>query len=141
MCAPILTPWATARSQVARMIDGSPAWNPQAMLALVTTASRAVSSPCVQVPKPSPRSRLMSHRMMAPRDVMDLRLIGDEHVSGRVADRVGDTGGHDRGLRGDPARPEHRDVTVGEHDGITELRAIDSVDQQGVGITDMDRRP
>ena len=42
------------------MVAGSPAWLPQAMLALVTTSSIAASSPIRQGPKPSPRSELRS---------------------------------------------------------------------------------
>src|SRR2546425_669433 len=42
------------------MILGSPAWNPQATLALVTTVSIASSSPRVQAPNPSPTSLLRS---------------------------------------------------------------------------------
>src|SRR5689334_10434629 len=42
------------------MVDGSPAWKPQATLAEVTTSSRASSSPSRQAPKPSPRSALRS---------------------------------------------------------------------------------
>ncbi len=38
------------------MITGSPAWKPQAMLALVTTSSSASSSPRRQAPSPSPMS-------------------------------------------------------------------------------------
>src|SRR5215207_1726531 len=58
--APIATSRSAARRQTARMMDGSPAWAPQATLALVTTSSRALSSPIVQLPKPSPRSAFRS---------------------------------------------------------------------------------
>src|SRR5215217_1361932 len=58
--APIATSRSAARRHTARMIDGSPAWKPQATLALVTTSSRALSSAIVQLPKPSPRSALRS---------------------------------------------------------------------------------
>lgn len=61
-CAPIRTPRSAASSQTRRMMDGSPAWKPQATLALVTTDSRASSSVSVQRPKPSPRSALRSIR-------------------------------------------------------------------------------
>src|SRR5215472_5558721 len=54
------TPRATAPAQARRIVSGSPAWKPQAMLALVTTASRASSSPSRQAPKLSPRSAFRS---------------------------------------------------------------------------------
>src|SRR4051795_2825929 len=44
------------------MVGGSPAWNPQARLALVRTSSSCSSSPRRQTPKPSPRSALRSIR-------------------------------------------------------------------------------
>ena len=50
---------AAART-VSSMPAGSPAWNPQATLALVTTSKIAASSPMRQAPKLSPRSLLMS---------------------------------------------------------------------------------
>ena len=46
--------------QTRRMVEGSPAWKPQATLALVTSFRRASSSPSRQRPKPSPRSALRS---------------------------------------------------------------------------------
>src|SRR3954454_9777902 len=58
--APIATPPPTAAAQTRRIVDGSPAWNPQATFALVITPSSASSSPSVQTPKPSPRSALTS---------------------------------------------------------------------------------
>src|SRR3954453_10504739 len=64
--APIATPASTARAHTRRMIDGSLAWNPQATLALVTTSSRASSSPRVHCPKPSPRSELRSTGTACP---------------------------------------------------------------------------
>src|SRR5690606_30265492 len=57
------TPRSTAAAQVLRMIDGSPAWPPQAILALVTMSSMAASSPIVHGPKPSPRSLFRSSAM------------------------------------------------------------------------------
>ena len=48
--APIVTPLAAAAAHVARSVDGSPAWNPQATLALDTTRSIAASSPILQTP-------------------------------------------------------------------------------------------
>jgi hypothetical protein len=41
---------AAAAAQARRIVSGSPAWNPQATLALVTSASMASSSPSCQVP-------------------------------------------------------------------------------------------
>ena len=43
-------------------VDGSPAWNPQATFALVTTSSTAASSPSRHRPKDSPTSALRSTR-------------------------------------------------------------------------------
>src|SRR3954471_6949247 len=54
------TPAATAVVQTRRIVDGSPAWKPQATFALVTTPSSASSSPSRQTPKPSPRSAFRS---------------------------------------------------------------------------------
>src|SRR5690606_38160098 len=53
----------TAAAQVLLIVTGSPAWKPQATLALVTMSSRARSSPSRQIPKPSPRSALRSITM------------------------------------------------------------------------------
>src|SRR3954452_8122607 len=58
--APTAPPPPPAPAQPRRIVDGSPAWKPQATLALVITPSRASSSPSVQTPKPSPRSALTS---------------------------------------------------------------------------------
>src|SRR3954452_8234797 len=56
------------------MIEGSLAWNPQATLALVTTSSRASSSPSVHCPNPSPRSEFRSTLdILRPRDKVDHR--------------------------------------------------------------------
>ncbi len=54
------TPRAAAVSQTRRITEASPAWNPQATLALVTQVSSASSSVRVQRPNPSPRSALRS---------------------------------------------------------------------------------
>src|SRR5687768_14581868 len=54
------TPRSAAAATVRSMVRGSPAWKPQATLALVTTSSRARSSPRLQTPYPSPRSLLRS---------------------------------------------------------------------------------
>src|SRR3954454_22160633 len=54
------TPRSAAIEQTLRMIDGSPAWNPQATLALETMPSSAASSPIRHRPSPSPRSLLTS---------------------------------------------------------------------------------
>src|SRR6188472_311695 len=56
------TPPATAVAHVRRMIDGSPAWNPQATLADVTMASNSSSGPPAHAPKPSPTSLFRSTR-------------------------------------------------------------------------------
>ncbi len=54
------TPRSAAVSQTRRITEASPAWKPQATLALVTQVSSASSSVRVQRPKPSPRSALRS---------------------------------------------------------------------------------
>src|SRR5439155_1545253 len=55
-----VTSAAAACAHTRRMMSGSPAWKPQATLALVTTCSRPGSSPMVQAPNPSPTSALRS---------------------------------------------------------------------------------
>src|SRR5687767_8130446 len=64
------------------MVEGSPAWKPQATFALLTMPSRASSSPSCQTPKPSPRSAFRSIR----------RPLVTRAVShrGRCSDRVTD---------------------------------------------------
>src|SRR3569833_160970 len=54
------TPRAAAARQVRANVAASPAWNPHATLALVTTSSIASSSPSRHTPKLSPRSALRS---------------------------------------------------------------------------------
>src|SRR5215469_5775655 len=56
----MLTPRATAPAHARRIVSGSPAWKPQAILALETIPSSALSSPSRQAPKLSPRSALRS---------------------------------------------------------------------------------
>src|SRR5688572_20686581 len=80
------TPLATAASQVASRVRGSPAWKPQATLALLTTSSIASSSPSCQVPKPSPRSVLRS--MSTCQIVEDGPGRGDAHVPGEGGDQA-----------------------------------------------------
>src|SRR5258705_13183369 len=63
--APIATSRSAARRQTARMMEGSPAWKPQATLALVTMSNRALSSAIFQLPKPSPRSAFRSTVFMS----------------------------------------------------------------------------
>src|SRR3954464_11801690 len=60
------TPRRTASAHPRRMIVGSPAWNPQATLALVTSPSIASSSPSRQIPSPSPRSLFRSSTTSRP---------------------------------------------------------------------------
>src|SRR3984893_3324217 len=54
------TPRSAASRHTRNSPAGSPAWNPQATLALVTMPSMASSSPSRQTPKPSPKSALRS---------------------------------------------------------------------------------
>src|SRR4051812_44600924 len=84
----MITPLATARSQVSSRVRGSPAWKPQATLALLTTSSMASSSPSCQVPKPSPRSLLRSMVSLLPAGstgevVEDGARRADTHVPGQ----------------------------------------------------------
>ena len=51
---------SAAASQTRRIVSASPAWNPQATLALVTRRSSPSSSPSRHTPKPSPRSAFRS---------------------------------------------------------------------------------
>src|SRR5271169_2771468 len=57
-CAPMLTPSAAARLTSRCIVTGSPAWNPQAMLAERMIFINEASSPISQAPKPSPISAL-----------------------------------------------------------------------------------
>ena len=57
------TPCASARRTVRRMMAGSPAWKPHAMLAEVTTRITSSSRPIFQAPKLSPMSQLKSNRI------------------------------------------------------------------------------
>src|SRR5919197_149387 len=59
-CAPICTSCPNAARTVARIVAGSPAWKPQAMLAEVMKGISASSSPSFQRPKLSPMSTLTS---------------------------------------------------------------------------------
>jgi hypothetical protein len=60
----MVTPAAAASRQVRAMVLGSPAWKPQATLALVTWRKTAASSPMVQLPKDSPTSLFRSMKGM-----------------------------------------------------------------------------
>ncbi|MNY75850.1 hypothetical protein D3C86_2152500 [compost metagenome] len=59
------TSCCTARATVRRMIEGSEAWKPQAMLAQSMCGMTSASRPMVQAPKLSPISQLRSRRLMA----------------------------------------------------------------------------
>src|SRR5690348_14536172 len=103
------------------MISGSPAWNPQATLALVITSSSASSSPRLQTPNPSPRSALRSmgtSRTLARRRRFGLVRVpatrsarrGSEPVEYRNAPDhppTGRGGGGDRDDRDDGRDREH----------------------------------
>ena len=70
-CAPMLTPSATASVTSRCIVTGSPAWNPQAMLAERMILSNPASSPMSYAPKPSPISalRLIALAMPPPRSI------------------------------------------------------------------------
>src|SRR5690606_38924781 len=57
---PTVTPLAFASRSVFRMPAASPAWKPQATLALLTIFKMAASSPMRQAPRLSPRSLFKS---------------------------------------------------------------------------------
>src|SRR5688572_23616841 len=88
------TPRSTAVRTVRSIVAGSPAWNPQATFALVTTSSNAASSPRLQRPYPSPRSEFRSTsapfglgRSQPARVLHDLALVRPflvEVVPGRL---------------------------------------------------------
>src|ERR1700730_17470237 len=67
-CAPMLTPAATAWVTTRCIVTGSPAWNPQAMLAERMILSSPASSPMSYAPNPSPISalRLIAFAMLPP---------------------------------------------------------------------------
>ena len=58
---------SSASLTVRRMVAGSPAWNPHAMLADVTQRITSASRPIDQAPKLSPMSQLKSNRTVPPR--------------------------------------------------------------------------
>src|SRR3954464_13468392 len=73
------------------MIPASPAWNPHATLALVTTVRRALSSPRLQCPKPSPRSALrsMPSRYLLLHQRLQKRLrLGERGEMRRAGDQL-----------------------------------------------------
>src|SRR6476620_5584111 len=70
-----MTPAATASRQVFRMTEGSPAWKPQATLALDTERNIAVASPRLQRPYDSPTSLFRSMVVSPLLAMCDPRLI------------------------------------------------------------------
>src|SRR5919112_30326 len=107
------TPAATADVHTRRMVDGSPAWKPQATFALVTMPSSASSSPSRHTPNPSPRSALRSTvRATSDRRGADEALAGDQTGQLLLGQPVGARG---------PAR----------HDQVARL---------GTGVPDRDHR-
>src|SRR5882762_8716519 len=71
------------------MIIPSPAWNPQATLALLTIASSASSSPSCHRPKPSPRSALRS-TVSSVVDVLVPSLVAVDLAGRRGGEDIGD---------------------------------------------------
>src|SRR5918995_7079763 len=59
-CTPTATPWSLASATVLRIVVGSPAWKPPAMLAEEMYCIISSSKPIFQGPKLSPMSQLMS---------------------------------------------------------------------------------
>ena len=103
--APIDTPRSAAAAHTRRMIDGSPAWKPQATLALETMSSSALSSPIFHGPSPSPRSLLMSidrHGRRQERCVRDFGVAQALEAAPAVRpgqDRDLEVVGHERSVR------------------------------------------
>src|SRR4029453_4596722 len=117
------TPRSVAVRTVRSIVAGSPAWNPQATFALVTTSSRAASSPTAQWPSPSPRSEFRSKvaprlagrgrgDQMAPDGQLDPAAVDHERAHGgdavledAAAGVLGDPGARGGGrARGAPPR-------------------------------------
>ena len=79
------------------MVTGSPAWKPQATLAVVTWGMSASSAPMTQLPKLSPQSMLMSNvpamarppRQRISRPIMPRPAPGGK-PEGRERDPTGD---------------------------------------------------
>src|SRR5215217_5984324 len=89
------------------MVTGSPAWNPQATLALVTSWNIAASSPMFHEPNDSPRSALRSKIVAFQRQVLrcgGVQLAGD-----------GIRHGTKRFLRVPHHCPPHHEVTGSAH--------------------------
>src|SRR3954470_18779293 len=132
------TPDCTAVAHTRRMMVASLAWNPQATLALVTTPSRASSSPRVHWPKPSPRSEFRSTAHSLPH--RGLRggsgAAGGRHpapVGGALLDCLLGAA-HRLGRVVAPRHAAHAvDVYVdpdggharGQHGGVGRVRAVD----------------
>src|SRR5258707_13703910 len=104
----MLTPRAFASSTVWRMMSGSPAWKPQAMLTEVASSIMAASLPISHAPNPSPRSQLRAILVMMLLRFRGVdfgvlvrsRYIGERgHLPGRRIDGAhgvaGDVGGRD----------------------------------------------
>src|SRR5580692_8399678 len=87
------TPRATAPAHARRIVSGSPAWKPQAMLALVTISSSALSSPSRQAPKLSPRSALRSTTRCGPGPVIRGAPSSWRRSAGLFRRQVGERGG------------------------------------------------
>src|SRR6516165_6400729 len=108
--APMLTPSATAWVTIRCIVTGSPAWNPQAMLAERMTLSNPASSPMSYAPKPSPISALrliafamrppLSRARSVPQKAKTVRFLaaGDRALVVEFGDRV------DRALSDDVLR-------------------------------------
>src|SRR5256885_726165 len=88
-----MAPRSRAALSVSRMPAGSPAWNPQATLALLTMSSMAASSPMRHPPRLSPRSLFRSifivlsspdsvHRLSVQLAGVFLQILG--HGQGRA---------------------------------------------------------
>src|SRR5271166_6696019 len=148
------TPRSAADRHTRNRPAGSPAWKPQATLALLTIPSMASSSPSRQTPKPSPksalrsiqairlaycgilstsRSRRLSCRELAGNGVDDGACHRDTLI--RCAVAAGRDVDHDVGFGGDPVRAG---VAVGsflvDDRGGDPARGDRCADRPGVGV-------
>src|SRR3712207_2202219 len=116
--APMATPLRFAVSAVRNMMEGSPAWKPQAMLADDTMSSIASSSPMGQGPKPSPMSQLRSIFMASHQHRLRALLAHMEHalVAFDLGLRPHGLGGIVGELHG--GAPVRRDHLAHDGDGI-----------------------
>jgi len=97
--------WPPRPAQIRRIVDGSPAWKPQARLAEVTMSSRASSSPSRHRPKPRPGPRSGQSSSRNRTVVPGPRLGQRGHVIDHPDYRIAPGGSDGRPERPAVARP------------------------------------